>query len=91
MSDKKPKEMKTITVTYEEFSDYEFTPPGSYYVRMATGDYLFVCTSDRKAAQVYIDTELGKGRYTIIPSKMTQPKSGDYTASGTSTRRGQSK
>lgn len=88
---KASKEMRTVTVTYEEFSDYEFTPPGSYYVRMATGDYLFVCTSDRNAAQAYFDAEFNKGRYTAIPSKMTKPKSGYYTASGTSTRRGQSK
>lgn len=96
MSDvKKVKPMVTVNVTFEQFSEWDFLPPGSYYIRNAIGDYVFIKTSDRVAAQKYIDENYGKGKYRVIPSKDDKGKSrqenGGYTVTGTSTRRGQSR
>jgi fibronectin type 3 domain-containing protein len=89
----KKKTIKTAVVTYKEFSEWDFVPPGSYYVRTALGDYLFLKTSDRAAAQEYVNKEFGKGKYTVVAAKIEQGKSrlesGGYSCTGTSTRRGQ--
>lgn len=87
------KKMKTQRVTFEQFCDCEFLPPGSFYIRDATGDYLFMKTSVRVDAQKYIDTEYGVGKYRVVPAKSENVKSkqesGGYSCTGTSTRRGQ--
>lgn len=93
---KKVKPMVTELVKFETFSAWEFIPPGSFYIRMASGDYLFMKTSDRIAAQKHIDTEYGKGKYTVIPAKaqtkaVSRLESGGLSCTGTSTRRGQQK
>ncbi len=91
MSEPKKKEVATVLVSYEEFIDYNFVHPGSFYVRMATGDFIFFKTSDRKVAQQEIDNMLGKGRYTAIPSKTQKTKSklesGGLSCTGTASRR----
>lgn len=86
--DKKP---KTVMVSYEEFSEWEFIPPGSFYVRIATGDYLFIKTSDRAAAQQFVNNEFGKGKYTIVAAKIQKTvsklESGGYSCTGVATRK----
>lgn len=99
MSDVKPKKVKpmvTELVKYETFAAWEFIPPGSFYIRNANGDFLFLKTSDRIAAQKYIDENYGKGRYTVIPAKaqtktVSRLESGGLSCTGTATRRGQMK
>lgn len=90
---KKVKPMVTVSVKYEQFTEWDFVPPGSYYIRDAIGNYIFLKTSNRKLAQEYIDTEYGKGKYRVIPSKDDKTKSklesGGLSCTGTSTRRGQ--
>lgn len=89
----KKKEIQTVNVTFEEFTDPEFIPYGSYYIRNALGEYVFLKTSDRKVAQDFINDQYGKGRYTVIPSKNEKTKSrlesGGLSCTGTATRRGQ--
>ena len=79
------KEIKTTLVTYEQFSDLDFTDPADYYIRLATGEYLYVHTKNRKIAQEFIDKEYGS-HYTIRTGKMTKPKGlvegHKYTAKG---------
>lgn len=91
MSDKKP--VKTVDVKYDQFTTWDFIPPGSFYIRTALGDYLFVKTANRKVAQDYIDETYGKGKYAVVASKLEKGKSrlegGGYSCTGTSTRRGQ--
>jgi hypothetical protein len=93
MTDKKIKNLKTVDVTFEDFCQWDFLPPGSYYIRTALGDYLFLKTSDRQAAQTYIDNMYGKGKYTVVAAKIEKTKSrlesGGLSCTGTSTRRGQ--
>lgn len=93
---KKVKPMVTDIVKFEAFSAWDFIPPGSFYIRSASGDYLFLKTSDRLAAQKHIDTEYGKGKYTVIPAKaqtktVSRLESGGLSCTGTATRKGQKK
>jgi hypothetical protein len=95
MSETKVKPMITEIVKFEVFSAWDFIPPGSFYIRTASGDYLFLKTSDRMLAQKHIDTDYGKGKYTVIPTKVIKTKSklesGGLSCTGTATRRGQQK
>ena len=90
----KEKQIETIIVEHKLFSEYDFIPPGSFYIRIATGDYVFYKTSDRAKAQAQIDLDFPpKGKYTAIPVKISKTKSklesGGLSCTGTSTRRGQ--
>lgn len=89
MSDKT---IETVTVPYELFSDYEFMPPGLFFIRIATGDFVFYKTSDRIKAQKQIDDDFPpKGKYSAIPSRTMSTKSklesGDLSCRGTATRK----
>jgi len=86
------KPIETVFVRYEQFSDYEFVPPGSFFIRIATGDYIFYKTSDRVKCQGQIDIDFPpKGKYSAIPSKTQKTKfkneAGIYTCTGTASRR----
>lgn len=89
------KVIKTVVVKFEAFSEWDFVPPGSFYIRAASGDYLFLKTSDRQAAQAFVNTEYGTGKYTVVPAKVQKTKSrlesGGLSCTGTATRRGQQK
>lgn len=91
MSDKKPKEMKVTVVDYETFTDYEFVPCSTFFVRGATGDYYFFHTSKRAEAQKQADEMFGKGKYTVVASKLQKEKpkseSGGYSCTGVGTRK----
>lgn len=84
------KVIKTVAVDFETFSEWDFIPMGSFYIRTADGNYLFLKTSDRKAAQEHINNEYGKGKYTVIPTKDQKTKSklesGGLSCMGTATR-----
>jgi hypothetical protein len=90
LTEKKQRIIKTETVDFDTFTHWDFVPPGSFFIRNAMGDYVFLKTSVRKEAQDFIDKEYGKGRYTVVASKL-EKGSGNYTCTGTSTRRGQHK
>lgn len=98
MTEKKVKPLVTEIVKFEMFSGHDFIPPGSFYIRTATGkhgDYLFLKTSDRMLAQNHVNSIYGKGKYTVIPAKLQKTKSklesGGLSCTGTATRRGQQK
>ena len=48
---KKVKPLVAVSVDFETFSDPDFIPPGSFYMRNAIGDYIFLKTSNRQVAQ----------------------------------------
>lgn len=87
------KQIKTVEISYDEFSAWDFIPMGSFYIRTAMGNYLFLKTSDRAAAQACINEQFGKGKYSVVAAKLEKTKSrlesGEYSAVGSSTRRGQ--
>lgn len=91
----KVKVLNTVAVDYETFSEWDFIPPGSFFIRDASGWFIFLKTSDRKAAQDHVNKEYGKGKYTVIPTKEQKTKSrlesGGLSCYGTATRRGQRK
>lgn len=90
MSDKKPKEMKVTVVDYETFTDYEFVPCSTFFVRGATGDYYFFHTSKRADAQKQADEMFGKNKYKVVASRLQKEKSksesGALSCNGTATR-----
>lgn len=90
MTEKK-KEIKITIVSFEEFSDYLFNPPATFYIQNAMGEYVFVHTASRALAQEYIDSVYTKGRYTIVASKLQKTKSknesGELSCRGTATRK----
>ena len=83
-------DLKTTTVSFEQFSNYEFIPPATFFIKNALGDFVFIHTRDRKKAQEWIDENYGAGRYTVNASKM-QKGSGEVNVTGTQTRKGQRK
>lgn len=87
------KVVKTVAVDYNTFTEWDFIPPGSFFIRDASGWYIFIKTSDRKVAQDHINNEYGKGKYTVIPTKDQKSKSrlesGGLSCYGTATRKGQ--
>ena len=89
------KEVRVTVVSFEDFSDYEFNPPATFYIMDCLQNYHFVHTSDRKVAQDWVDETFGKGRYTAKASKIQKTKfkseSGTYSAVGVATRKGQKK
>lgn len=96
MSDmKKVKPLVTVVIDFETFTDPDFIPPGSFYIQNASGDYIFMKTSDRLVAQKYINDNYGVGKYTAVPAKLQKTvsrlESGGLSCTGTATRRGQQK
>lgn len=86
------KQIETVAVPYEQFSDYDFIAPCSFFIRIASGEYIFYKTSSRVKAQAQIDVDFPpKGKYTAIPVKTTKTKprteSGQFTCTGTASRR----
>lgn len=83
---------RITVVTYEQFSNYEFIPPATFFIQNALGEYIFIHTSKRQVAQEWVNEEYGKGRYNVKASKLQKGKElGEHSkpAYGTATRRGQ--
>lgn len=82
-------EQKITVMTYEEVSVFGFEAPATFFIVNALGQYIFIHTRDRAKAQSYIDSEYGKGKYTVKTAKMAQKSgAGDVTARGYNSRRG---
>jgi hypothetical protein len=89
--DKPKKDPKVTIVDYQTFTDYLFIPPSTFYIQNAMGEYWFVHTASRVTAQEYIDSVYGKGRYTVVASKLqktvSKSESGELSCRGTATRK----
>lgn len=85
------KKIKFTVIDFETFTDYEFVPPSTFFIRSAIGDYYFIHTAKRAVAQEWVDDKFGKGRYAVVASKLQKTKSksesGALTCSGTATRK----
>lgn len=81
--------IRTTTLTHEEFTEYEFEAPATFYFKNAMGEYIFLHTSKREVAQEWINENYGN-RYTVIASKIQKGKAlgeGSKPAYGTASRR----
>lgn len=91
MTEKKSKDPKVTIVDYQTFTDYLFIPPSTFYIQNALGEYWFVHTASRQVAQEYVDSVYGKGRYTVVASKLqktvSKSESGELSCRGTATRK----
>jgi hypothetical protein len=91
VTDKPKKDPKVTIVDYQTFTDYLFIPPSTFYIQNAMGEYWFVHTSSRVVAQEYIDSVYGKGRYTVVASKLqktvSKSESGELSCRGIATRK----
>lgn len=79
------KEIKTTLVAYNEHGELDFKSPSNWYVRIATGDFLYIHTQKRQIAQKWVDEEFGKGKYVVRASDVEKTKN-EPSARGTSTR-----
>ena len=59
----KNKTPETKLVSYTTFNNADFKPPSRFFIRLATGDYLFI-KCQRKAAENYVQEEFG-GKYKL--------------------------
>lgn len=82
--------VKVTQVSYEEFTEYTFIPPASFYCMDSMQNYTFVHTAKREVAAKVIEEIYGHSRYSIKASKI-QRGNGNITAVGHQTKRGQSK
>lgn len=64
MTIKKVKIIQTVEVSYEDFVDIDFKPPSNYFIRLATGDYLFYRSRDREAIQQQVNKDFDN-RYQV--------------------------
>lgn len=83
---------KITVVSYKDFAKWDFIPAATFYIKDAMGDYIFVHTARRAVAQEWVDTEYGKGRYSVNTSRLQKGKplgEDSKPAFGTATRRGQ--
>ena len=76
-----------IEVYDEEYEGFVLNEPAKFSVKLATGDILFLHCRSRSEAQQFVDSEYGKGFYTVRQHKQGSG-SGEYSASGTTSRRG---
>lgn len=94
-SEKKPKDIEVVIVSFEDYTSYDFVEPGTYFSVSAMQEYYFYKTSDRKAAQDKCDSLFGVGRYVVKTSKIIKSKSrlesGGQSVYATATTKGQKK
>lgn len=90
--EKKPKEMRVTTISFEQFGDIDFIPPSTFFYKDAMGVFNFIHTSSRQDAQKYVDDLTGvKGKYSVIASKLQKTvsklESGGYSCTGVGSRK----
>lgn len=83
---------KITVVDYAEFTHLDHVPPATWFIKDASGLFIYIHTSKRDKAQQFVDEEYGVGRYTVNASKIQKGKplgEDSKPAFGTATRRGQ--
>lgn len=69
------KEVKITVVTYEQYTDYEFVDPATFYVMTGLQEYYYFHTSSRSVAQQKANELFGENKYTVKASKIQKTKS----------------
>lgn len=91
MTEKKAKELKVTTVTYEDFTAYDYICQAAFYFKDALGQIHMLHSSKREECQAWVDLNYPpKGKYKVIPSREQKTKSklesGGYSVTGTASR-----
>ncbi len=63
------KKKEVIVVDFLTFSDDDFRPPSTFFIKDCMGDYVFLQGRDRVKAQEQADEIYGKGHYKVIAAK----------------------
>lgn len=92
----KEKELKVTTVSYEDFTAYDYVAQAAFYFKDALGQIHMLHSSKREECQAWVDQHYPpKGKYKVVASRSQKTKSklesGLCSATGTSTRRGQTR
>ena len=90
--EKKVKELRTTTVSFQDFTAYDYTPDATFYIKTAMGDIIMLHSSKREECQAWVDENYPpKGKYKVIASRDQKSKSklesGSYSCTGTATRK----
>jgi len=85
------KPIETITLSFDEYQQAKEEKKilSKYFYVNCLGQYVFIKTRSRAAAQAYIDEECGKGKYTVRTYSQDGAASGDATCRASATRKGQ--
>ncbi len=85
-------DLGTVTVSQENYDyiiDFNLKFPSKYFYRNGLGDYIFLQTGDRAKAEKYMKYHINN--FYSLRVAYNGNGSGDYTAKGTATRKGQKK
>lgn len=72
----------------DENGDPTFNHPSKYYIINSLGQYVYYHCRDRDKAQKQCDEDYGSSKYLIRTSKQTGSSGKEYSAKGTTSRRG---
>lgn len=61
---------KTTVVSFDEFSCLDYVHPTKFFIKDASGDYVFIHKQKRNKAQEYVDEMYGSGKYTVRTSSL---------------------
>lgn len=65
------KEVETVVFnSCVDIDDPEFIPPSNWFFVSATGSVIFILCRNRRKAQDWVDTNYGKGKYTVRSIKL---------------------
>lgn len=81
------KSIKQTVIKFDQRIEEDFKEPSRYYIVDAMGDYIYFHCRERSTAQAEVDEIYGKNKYLIRSGKM-EKGSGEYTCTGSNTRRG---
>lgn len=82
MSEKKDKELKVTTVSFEDFTAYDYICQAAFYFKDALGNIHMLHSSKREECQLWVDENYPpKGKYKVIPTKL-QKQTKEFTARG---------
>jgi hypothetical protein len=81
--------MSDVVLVVEEFhNEVMYDPKGSYYIRNALGQVVWIKTRNRQKAQEAIDKEYGIGKYSVLPVHISKGAD-SVTCRAVATRKGQ--
>ena len=59
------KELESVIVSYDEYTDMDFICPSKWFIRNSLGDFEFIKVQKREKAQEYFDAKYGVGKFIV--------------------------
>lgn len=59
------KELESIIVSYDQYTDMDFICPSKWFIRNSLGDFEFIKVQKREKAQEYFDDKYGVGKFIV--------------------------